>query len=420
MADTILGDIYHSGSRLLNWGSKLGNDNFVSIGQEKLDPSSVAYAVKNCPLNCLPLVSAKNLNLPGSKLLMGVSVIQEIISLAICSINRPLYDKTSLEDITTTRELIHRVANEASWPMELRAFIIHSLLAYIIPYRSEFVLDKKMVFTLPVWVNGKYSLKPCRFDRTVDICGGVTTRIFVPEDGRGSPTYLFHGTVCWNLGSGMGVTLADDFNPIGIGEEIRQGARETLCSMLQEDKKRHGVAAIAIGHSLGGLVSTCLAIDLPDLISKVISFAPPRASYSLRKQWLALQESGKSCPSISTFIGRFSAWTDPITNLGDVWIGKLFEIHDSKKGFIESHLLPLGRSLDFSVHEIDAEGVNNAWWRRTRIWWLAQRVIAALVYCVLQPMLLLKRTLVGWSAGGVWKYGILGLPFCLFAKTKSS
>ncbi|MDP1835782.1 MAG: hypothetical protein Q8K75_07625 [Chlamydiales bacterium] len=418
MANTILGNIYSGGAGLFNWGSRLGKDNCFSIGQEKLDPSSVAYAVKNCPLNCLPLVSAKNLNFPGSQSFMGIGAMQEIISLAICSINRPLYDKISLEDIVTVRELVHRVANESSWPMELRAFIIHSLLAYIIPYRSELVLKKNMVFTLPVWVNGKYCLKPCRFDRTVDICGGVVTRIFVPEDGYGSPTYLFHGTICWNMGSGMGVTLADDFNPLGIGEEIRQGARETLYAMLREDKKKYGVAAIAIGHSLGGLVSTSLGIDLPDLISKVISFAPPRASYSLRKQWRALQESGKSCPSISTFIGRFSAWTDPITNLGDVWIGKLFEIHDSKKGFIESHVFPLGRSLDFSIHEIDVEGVNNAWWRRTRVWWLAQRVVAAMVYCVLQPMLILKRTLVGWNAGGAWKYGVLGLPFRLFGKTK--
>jgi pimeloyl-ACP methyl ester carboxylesterase len=408
MARNILENIYNGKAGFLSTSSEPESSPSVPWDLSSFDEDNLAKAVRGSRLSTLPTVTSDKLRFSGSDFLLSFEGIRLFTSIAVCSVSQRLYDQISAEDIESARQLISRIGMEVSWPLELRAFLIHNLMTYVVAYRNTFYFSsgnegQDAEFILPVWTGMQYELKPCLFEEEVNICGGVSARIFVPVDKKGAPTYLFHGTLIWNLASGAGVTICDDFNPLGIGEEIRQHAHQRLEARMKNDINRFGHAPVAIGQSLGGLIATGLAVDLPHLVSKVIAFAPPRPSYSLFHKWKNL----KQCPSIDTFIGQFGGGSDPITLLGDMWIGNVYQVSNSHRcGMLQRHIAPIGQCLNFDIQKLDTNIINYAWWRRP--WWLIQRVLATAVYCVLEPILLLKRFMFGWNTGGRWRYGFLG------------
>lgn len=369
------------------------------------EPRSTAHELQRFPLGCLPVIHHHPLGIGILDGLLHKRWMRWIVSLSVCSISQKTYCRISMEDIERTQRLINRIADEMEWPIEVRAFAIHNLLAYVVAYRSELSLKKTQPFKLPVYEGPSLVLKNCVYEGSVNLFGGVLGRVFVPCDGKGSPTYLFHGTPCWACASGCGVAIVDDFNPFGVGEDIRLGVKKNLRSHLQEHEHRYGQKALAIGHSLGGLIATNLAVDLPEHILKTIAFGSPRTSYKLKERWKTLE--GK-CPPIHTFIGKFGGYSDPVAVLGNVWIGKVYEVATQRHStFLGRHTIPLAR-LTYTIKELPIEISNEAGWH-LRLWSLFQCIGSILIYFILMPCLIVKRFLIGWTYGGFWKYGLLGL-----------
>ncbi len=391
MTLSLLKDIYlHEG---------LKGDTPQRIALPSDDP--IAAEVRRFPLICIPAVG------PSKCALFNTSLFRSVAALVVNSVNYPFYARKSIEDLERIRILINKVAS-SEWAIELKALVIHNLLAFIAAYRSDAyfqtVEGRAALFTLPVWQEKALILKDCHWDRDINIFGGVTARVFVPSDKTGSPTYLLHGTLCWNCGNGAGITIIDDFNPFGVGETIRQNARQRLHPYLVEHKKLLGEKAVMIGQSLGGILVTALAIDHPDLISKAFAFGPPKPSLNLRRQWEQLENP----PSITTFIGCYGTKFDPVPLIGELWLGRVFEMRQGAIGdAIVRHIHPVANSLTFEIHEIPIGSLP----RTTTLWWIIQRIGATIIFCLLLPILTLKRLLFGWNTGGRWKYGLFGIPF---------
>lgn len=331
--------------------------------------------------------------------------LHEIISLASCSIWRSAYERVSRRDILAVQKLTERIGQQKRWPFELRAFLLHSLLAHTVAYRSEKALTSDLIFTLPIWREGCCYLEPCRLSRYIDVGGGALTRIFVPLSGKGSPTYLFHGTLCWNQASAAGLTIIDDFNPLGIGEQIRRSARKRLAGELSRDQELYGEKAIILGQSLGGVLATALTVDLPSLVQFSLSFSSPRSSSRLKRRWQKIS----SPPPIYHFIGRFSGRADPVTWFGEEWIGEVYEIEERRA--LLGHIWPLGLTLYFSLSFKETQ-------RSTLIWRIAQKIAASAIFSILHPLFLLKRLLFGWQEGGVWRGGAIGAALHYLKRSK--
>lgn len=381
--------------------------------------SQLAKEIKKFSLSCIPLAPRKQIGLSWADCILDQRWIRSICSLLLYSLTTNAYNKTSVRDIERTRQLVERIACHApySWSVELRAFLIHQLMAYVVAYRSTtYFSDQNTAkpFFLPTWEGSTMRIKACRFDRKVNLCGGFNCKVFVPIDGKGSPTYLLHGTTSWGCHEGTGLAVTDDFNPLGPGDDIRKVARKRLHPLLIEQKKRYGEKPVFIGHSLGGTLSTAFAVDLSEHIHSTYAFSPTKSSYGLHRKWQRLQEQADKnqlLPRINTFVSSYDDQTDPITFLGDVWIGNVYQVNRNRPvhPFLR-HVIPAATNLNFTLSTLDPEAINQTWWRRTRLWTIAQRITALMVYSILFPSLLFKRLVFGWESGGLWRYGILGVP----------
>ncbi len=488
MATTLLSKLYPTSTGLWPSLSEATPGPAVSASAQASD---LARQVKRYSLSCMPMLGKIRTPVSWLDPLLNNDWIRGAVSLAVINISSQRFDEISERDLERTRLLINRIAgaSEGEWPRPLKAFLIHSILSYIVAYRSpSYFQDSSAsphIFMLPTRVAGNFVFKACRFEKEVNICGGASVRIFVPVDGRGAPTYLFHGTKVWNTTGGSGTTLVDDFNPLGPGDDIRKVARRRLRALLEEQRERYGEAPIAIGHSQGAIVSTALAVDLPGLFSQVIAFSPTRPSLALGRKWRrqaklseelarfrsvygkelteqltgALgQTNGSASYAVDRFIAgvlrgevgkasqredlleevrglldlkrdigygpvsdlptqidsvvsRYGDWVDPVSLLGDRWLGNVYEV-SQKQGVFPPlrHLVPVATKLDFDIQELDVEGINSSLWHRTYVWQLAQRIAATAVYCILLPLLITKRVLLGWDSAYLMRYGIFGVP----------
>ncbi len=356
----------------------------------------LAQLVRKFPLSPLPILNYDSFP-------TEVRGLRILASLLAASTNYSYYDRKSYEDIERTRRLITRVAEENSihWPLELKAFVIHNLLAYVVAYRSRAYFDGSTEpFLLPVWRRGELFIEPCKHLDDINILGGVCVRVFVPVSGSGTPTFLFHGTLLWNCANGAGITIADDFNPLGIGAAIRYAMRRRLKDFTVGTHQKYGEGAIAIGQSLGGLLAVVCGADFVKNIDRVYAFAPPKYAYQLRKS---------AHPHCYTFYARCGNYVDPVIGAGEAWVGRVFEVaHVGDLDPIGRHVRSLSNTLDCTIREVEETGWTTSW--QNICWCLLQRVVMTVIFACIFPVLLVKRALFGWSTSTRWRYGLLS-PF---------
>jgi len=116
-------------------------------------------------------------------------------------------------------------------------------------------------------------------------------------------------------------------------------------------------------------------------------------------------------PQISTFVSVSGGEKDSVTLCGEFWIGRVFELNVHFPASItQRHIWPLALCKHVSMTEIDAAAQNAVWYRHCRLWGFAQRIIALMGFSVVFPLMAIKRFFLGWNSGGLWKWGVFGLP----------
>jgi pimeloyl-ACP methyl ester carboxylesterase len=355
------------------------------------------------------------------------------------------YAQVCYDDLDHTMQLMTTIAqaSEERWPLEVKAFMLHHLLSHVVAYRPAdfFYKNPHVPVMLPVRRHGQVSIRNCRFDQEVELFGGVMAKIFVPQEGHGSATYLFSGTTPWTCADGAGITLLDDFNPLGPGEGLRRAARKRLVAPLKQHLHQLGEPAMVVGHSLGAILATYLAVDLPHYITQAIVFNPTRPSHraagewttlqslvdralsaggavtpqELREEWRRIRRSHQgdhlpNLPKIDTFVSHFADHWDLVSYIGARWIGNVHRVHSQRKAdFIQRHLMPTGACLGgvAEISRLDTDEANSSLFRRTP-WHAAIHAVVVLpIALVLLLLIVIKRFLIGWNRGGIWRRGIL-------------
>lgn len=408
-----------------------GSDDEVSVFLDHLGRYS---------LGCMPMLPRE------SSLAYQSTWIWRLASVVAFSVNSKRYGEVCHEDLVHTTRLMSLIANasEERWPLEVKAFLLHQLLSHVIAYRpiDFFLKHPNTPVLLPVNSHGHVEIKDCCFDQEINLFGGVMAKIFVPRDGHGSAIYLFSGTTPWLCADGAGITFLDDLNPLGPGEGLRIAARTRLLPSLRHHLERLGEPAIAVGHSLGALLATYLALDLPHHVHHAVSFNPTRLSHSAEARWLALhrlvdeqRRSGSATtsaalltkwrrlqrtndihylpklPRIDTFVSQFADDWDWASYVGARWIGNVHKVHcEHPADFIQRHVMPTGACLGGAaeVMPLDVSEANSRPWRRTRWHSVLHGAVVLPLALVVLVVLSTKRFFLGWRRGGIWSRGVLG------------
>lgn len=368
-------------------------------------------------LTCMPLLKKEDFYEPLQGL-YSHKWWRQLSAFAIFSFNSPLYQQTCEEDVKCCVETINALAldSKSRYSNAMKAFLIHSLLAHIISYRAPHYFEKNpgIQLILPVYLNGEYVLKPCSYRAEINLFGGVMSHLFHPCDRKGSATLLFKGTAPWMCASGAGIGLADDLNPLGPGQALRAASRTRLKPILEECQKEYGENTLLVGHSLGGILATCLAVDLPDLISQVMAFSPTRMTHQTASKWRALQSSALSrLPTLYTFLSCFENGGDIFSTLGSQWIGNVYHVHHKGSAdLIQRHTFPLGigRGELPTLKTVDVESENQTFLRRTVWFELLHQIVVLPLAITFLALLVFKRFFFGWEQGGIWRWGVFGVP----------
>lgn len=336
-----------------------------------------------------------------------------LASTCTLSMNYQRHATISRDELAKTITMMQDIADvcDRRFPPQIKAFILHNLLTHVIAYRpmDYFVDHPDASIPLPVRHKGVMRIEPCRFDREVNLFGGVMAKIFVPKTGRGSATYLFAGTTPWMCADGAGVGLIDDFNPFGPGEGLRLMARSRLASCLKEHLQQLGEPALVAGHSLGAILAASLAVDLPNLVGQSVGFNPARATHSLASQWRRL---ASRAPQIDSFVCCFANGWDLTSYVGSQWIGNVYKVaHTREADWVQRHIMPAGARLGGPAHIVamDTEKDNQSFMRRTGAMAVAHAIFVLPFAITLIAIVAIKRFLFGWSRGGRWRWGVLGV-----------
>lgn len=390
-------------------------------------------------LGCMPMLPQE-----GSPFFKN-KWVWRLVSELVFSFHYASYARVCEDDLAHTLDLMASIADasEERWPLEVKAFMLHHLLSHVIAYRQSdyFFKHPERSIPLPVRVHEEVKIKNCQFDREINLFGGVMVKVFIPRDGHGSATYAFCGTTPWLCADGAGITLLDDFNPIGPGEGLRIAARKRLVNHLKQHLRQLDEPAIAVGHSLGAVLAIYLAVDLPHFVRHAVGFNPTRPSHNVAGQWASLQhlldralsagavtphelleewrrirqthhgEHLPKLPQIDTFISHFADHWDIVSYVGARWIGNVHRVHSKHEAdFIQRHLMPTGSSLDgvAEVSRLDIDAANDSLLRRTRWYVVCHALVVFPIAMIILILLLTKRLFFGWNQGGAWRYGIFG------------
>ena len=101
--------------------------------------TSLTQQLKHFTLTCLPLTSKIRTGWVAIDSILNQRCLRSVASMALYSANHASYSLKSSRDIERTRKLIRRIATHAPyrWSLEIRAFLIHQLMAYVVAYRSD-------------------------------------------------------------------------------------------------------------------------------------------------------------------------------------------------------------------------------------------------------------------------------------------
>lgn len=372
-------------------------------------------------LGCMPMIARTGYG-PFTDQLLQNKWIWRMATLWTLSFDYGYYQSACDQDIDKTIALMNHIAAvpDEHISSQVKCFYLHNLLSHIIAYRpgKYFDKDRSKVVSLPIRFEGQVQVRPCRFERAVDLCGGVILKIFVPADGKGSATYLFTGTTPWLCADGAAIGILDDFNPMGPGEGLRFAARSRLERLMREHRANLGESPLLVGHSLGGIVATALAADLPGLVSQVVAFNAARPSLDVADRWEQLQARACSdkLPEVDTFISRFSGRCDLVSLVGSRWIGRVYCVdNDRDVDFIQRHTMPIGigQSGDTRIEQIDVAIMNQKFIRRTPWLSMLHTMVVLPIAITLFMVTAIKRFFVGWNRGGLWRWGVFGAIYLL-------
>lgn len=386
------------------------------FGRNKLE--ALHEQMRRLSLTCMPMIARTGHGAPIDLLLRN-DWVWRVASWGTFSCSYSRYEDVCLADIEQAVKLMHDIEKMSTSLLSEpeKCYLLHSLFSHVIAYRpvTYFQENPSVTIPLPVRQGNSVRIKSCRFDQEIDLFGGVLARIFVPCDGKGSASYLFPGTSPWLCADGAGVGLLDDFNPIGPGEFLRSRLKQRLTSLLSDHSKKFGEPPLVVGHSLGGILATAVAVDFPHLVGQAIAFNPCRPSHSVSKAWQSINSEGSGPkPLIDTFVSSFAGQGDFVTWVGTRWVGRVYHVKSAKEtDFLGRHVLHagMGEHRDAFMHQMDITSDNEFFMRRTGLLAGIHSMVVLPAAITLFALLLIKRALVGWNRGGAWRWGVFGLPF---------
>lgn len=357
--------------------------------------------------------------------LMDYSLTRRGLSWATWLFSSPsFYTDICNQETEVFIEQMWTIYHDHTKALEERALLLKALAAYGLasrpaePYAAQDNLVAKPI-PLPIYREGVLSIEACVLIK--DFClHTVPVRVFAPVNGLGSPIYLFTPTGAWPKAAGMTEQILDDLNPLGPGTFLQNLAKETFPPVLHTLIETYQERVCFIGHSLGGILATSIALEMPELVQHVCAFSPSRPFPALIKKWDILLASlpAHKLPMIHTYIPEWSNGQDPITWLGGDWIGTVHRIrHHASSN-------PLDRHASFVIPQtapLQAEPYTRSSRSAMHVG-LSVAIHRVVVTCLLAISLFcigLKRLLIGWKQGKVLRFGVLGLPFTLYSLWKT-
>lgn len=141
------------------------------------------------------------------------------------------------------------------------------------------------------------------------------TRLFFTADGEGPPVLLIHGWACdshdWSFqipvlsAAGYRVIAADNrghgTSSGTTGFEPRVFAAD-LAALLRSLGEQ---PVVAVGHSLGGLIASALAVEHSDLVRAVVAVDPAYGVAPAEQEVLDLMLAGLDEPEATTLVAEF-------------------------------------------------------------------------------------------------------------------
>lgn len=329
------------------------------------------------------------------------------------------YEKSCNRETTQFIKQMWLIAQDAEKSLEEKALLLHAFAAYGLASRpiTPYAVDQKQI-PLPVYREGRLSIESCVLLKECFLAT-VPVRIFAPVDGFGSPTYTFPPTGAWPKAQGMAVQILDDLNPLGPGTALQHLAVKEFPPFLHELLEKYKEKACFVGLSLGGILATSIALELPDLVGYVCAFSPSRPFPALVKKWEELQASKgiDQLPQIHTYIPQWINGQDPITLFGGEWIGTVHRIyHQASNNPIERHIAFFIPDSPRALHQEVCQQQRPAIYVTLLI--AMHRVFVTCFLLIGLLFLSLKRLLVGYKQGTYLRYGLFGLPYMLYKAAK--
>lgn len=394
--------------------------------QKSADSTATAAPLDGVAICPLPKASKHVLPYPFTRL-MDYALIQRGLSWLTWLFSSPaFYDATCDQEIQQFTQQMWSIYKDETKTTEEKALLLSAIAAYGLASRptTSYAAQNDQPaqsIPLPIYCNGQPFIEPCVLLKELFLLD-IPVRVFVPLSGRGSPLYLFTPTGAWANAPGMTMQILDDLNPIAPGTTLQRLAKEQLPPFLSELVNTYQEKAYFVGHSLGGILSTSIAVELPHLVQHVCAFNPSRPFPALINQWRLLQSSSasKHLPNIHTYVSEWENGKDPLTYLGGNWIGTVHRIqHQAPNNPFDRHasfLLPKSsESLCLESNCSDSRPPHHA-----LIWVALHRTLVTFLLIISIILIGIKRLLVGWKQGYLLRFGLLGLPYTLYLACKAA
>lgn len=363
-----------------------------------------------------PLPKAPRELLPAPlRTLMDYSLIQRGLSFVTWVFSSAsLYEDSCNKETTEFIKQMWKIEKDESKTLEEKALLLEAIAAYGLASRPTIPYQKEPI-PLPIYRAGALFIEPCLLIKELFL-HRIPIRVFAPVSGHGSPTYLFPPTGGWPNAPGMTMQILDDFHPMGPGTSLQNLAKEEFPPFLNMLIDKYQERACFLGHSLGGILATSVALEMPRLVQHVCAFSPSRPFPAIIKKWNALHRSTphKELPSVHTYIPEWINGEDPVTWIGGNWIGTVHRIrHRASSNPLDRHAAFLIPAASQSLHHERCDRTSRSAGEVSLLIGI-HRIVATCLLIVGILLISLKRLVVGWRHGRILRFGLLGVPYMLY------
>lgn len=325
-----------------------------------------------------------------------------------------LYEESCNKETTQFVKQMWKIHQDETKTVGEKALLLEAIAAYGLASRPA-TPYLTVAIPLPIYRAGVLLIEPCLLIKELFL-HRIPIRVFAPASGHGSPIYLFPPTGGWPKAPGMTMQILDDFNPMGPGTSLQNLAKEEFPPFLNMLIDKYQEKACFLGHSLGGILATSVALEMPRLVQHVCAFSPSRPFPAIIKKWNALHRSTphKDLPNVHTYIPEWTNGQDPITWLGGNWIGTVHRIrHRASNNPLDRHAAFLIPQASQSLHHEPCDSSSRSA-SEVSVLIGIHRIVVTCLLLVGLVCISLKRLLVGWKHGRILRFGLFGLPYTLY------